>query len=97
MLNGIKNMVESIRNTLTKSRKPPKKFEVNPQHKFIVHGSSQIQSSTANDASGEFIIAGSTRPKQCPLCRSQDQINNSMITRSPSKKWQCKSCEHEWK
>ena len=97
MFNRLKKKAESLRNTLTKSGRLRKKFAINSNVKFIVHGSSQTQSAPANDAYSGFGIFGSTRPKQCPLCRSQDQSNNSTVTRLPSGHWKCKSCEHEWR
>jgi len=40
---------------------------------------------------GGFSVLAKTRPKQCPLCRTENKV-----TRLSSKQWQCNECKHIW-
>jgi hypothetical protein len=39
---------------------------------------------------GCFRQAGLTRPKNCPRCLSRE------VTRTPSDRWKCRVCQHQW-
>lgn len=42
--------------------------------------------------SGRFRPAGSTRPKQCPTCRSKEGV-----THDADGGWMCLACRHVWR
>ena len=64
--------------------------------KFEVHGereySRPISTNDSNsEAGGAFNVHAVTRPKVCPLCRTEGQV-----TKAESGEWQCKECGHTW-
>ncbi len=69
-------------------------FVVQPsiRKKFDV-GETTVRTSTPlnNSASGKLKRMIKTRPKACPVCRTEDKI-----TKNAASAWQCKECGHEW-
>ncbi|HWW77684.1 MAG TPA: hypothetical protein VNZ44_19930 [Pyrinomonadaceae bacterium] len=41
---------------------------------------------------GRFGISGSTRPKRCPRCRTEDSV-----TRGARDHWRCRTCDFSWR
>ncbi len=69
--------------------------QTSPRGRFEIQGEREIVEpiivSTTNSESG-FNIHAATRPKVCPVCRTEGRI-----TRLESGEWQCKECEHTWR
>lgn len=46
---------------------------------------------SAGNGSGKFTVAGKTRPKQCPYCRTRNDLEQQA-----DRKWRCRACDHKW-
>lgn len=49
------------------------------------------QSGNDNNGSGKFRVAGKTRPKQCPYCRTQNDLEQQS-----DRKCRCRTCNYKW-
>ena len=59
-----------------------KRFDVRSRG-FLVRAARRIGS--------RFNVAGTSRPKSCPYCRTPERV-----TRGPERQWLCRECGYEW-
>ena len=92
----------------TPKREQVKKFDINSpsinrnnrNKKFIIQEERTLPTpccKTNHDSGSNFRVAATTRPKACPLCLSQNDINKNVITKHENNSWKCLTCGHTWR
>lgn len=64
-----------------------KKFEIIQEESFSLDINTNVQSDI------RFRSYGTTRPKICPYCRTNEQITRNEQEES---EWKCKACDYSW-
>lgn len=66
--------------------------DVRNQKTFFVENIERGEQPQSNsNRVGKFSVAGKTRPKQCPVCRTQNDI-----IRQTDRQWLCRTCNYKW-
>lgn len=70
-----------------------KKFQVLGESEIRFRTPSEIRTNNTSDEVNRFKMHGTTMPKVCPLCGTENRTTRSQ---NNNREWHCKECQYEW-